>query len=244
MASQTNPELYTIYAEIIRSEQILYRNFLRLLFSADYVETPGFVEIPDDKGQMQRIPNPHTETLKLPSARKTCPHCHVISTDEGWEYCAHTDAKNVTTTYQTKYLDWKPLFNTDGFNKIISSILAATDEIMSTGNINVDDKKSEQVSLKNLAFEKVLAINEVITENTYDWSATGAPNISDGLYYLLDCELFDHFFFVTSRSRGAYLLNGMQTTSKVEFKNPSQGGSYNESPRGEKKGLGEIFFGR
>lgn len=241
MAQGENKELMTIYAQIINSERIMYKNALRKLYSADWQEVPNYMDVPDESGNIQHIPNPETKIIKLPSSRKICLNCNRIYSegDVNYDICYHCNIK-------PKYLEWKPTFNENGFNGIISSILTGTDEIMSTGNVIVDQtknksKKEETLSLKLMAYESIVAINDTITENIMDWSATGEPNITEGQFYRLDQEMFDHFYFTMTRSKEAYLLERMAQTSSVAFSNPGQKPS--ESEREQKRGLGEMLFG-
>jgi hypothetical protein len=239
MAGADNKELVSIFSQVINSERIVYKNALRELFSADYQEVPDYLEIPDEKGQMQKIPNPKIEVVKLPSSRKTCSECErvYVEEDENYSFCFHCNKP-------THYLDWDPLFNENGFNGTISKILAGTDEIMSTGNINVKDKKQETISFKKMAYEKVVGINDAISENIFKWSATGKPNLSEGQMYSLDMSMFDHFYFCTSRSKEAYLLEQMRNTSSINF-NSKVSGTGEDQPKAEKKGgLTEFFLGK
>ena len=241
-AAANNPELYTIYARVIDSEKIMYRNLLRMLHSSDYIEVPGFTEIPDSKGKLQRIPNPETKIVKLPSPRRICPKCHKVYDNANNEivYCINPRHKIL---HMTEYLDWRPRFNENGFNGIMSPILAGTDEIMSSGNVNTKlSKEKESLPLKNMAYEKVVSILDMVTENTYDWSAAGKPTLTQGEYYYLGSEMFDHFYFTMSRSIDAFLLTEMGQATKTIYSNPQS--PHEAAEKASKKGgLRELFLG-
>lgn len=230
MQQDSNKELFMIFAEIINSEKTLYRNVLRLYYSADYIEATDYQELEDESGKIQKIPITTTKVVKLPSADKICPECKkVFKASGGMESGAltcdmHKDKEgNEKDGPVLQYLNWSPIFNENGFNKLMSLVLAGTDQIMSTGSVNQPgEDREERLPLKEMAIRATAANLSAITENTYEWSATGKLELTRGMYASIANMICDHYFFTMTRSKGKEnLLYHMAQTSKVVYNNPS-----------------------
>lgn len=244
MNQGNNRELFMLYSEVINSEKVLYRNVLRLYYSADLIDHTDYTEIPDEEGNVQKIPTTKTQVVKLPSSNKTCPVCHKFFRDQA-DTLIYCDKKHegLKKKVRLMYRDWSPIFNETGFNRLMSMVLSGTDEIMSTGAINMQgEDKEEKIPLKEMALRATFANLSAITENMYEWSATGKMELTRGMYSSICNMICDHYFFTMSRSKGKdNLLSLMAQSSKFVYSNPS-----NQEPRrdqNQSKGWLNTFFG-
>lgn len=238
-----------IYSQIINSSRVMYRNLLRHLYSADLIEITDTQNIEGADGKSHEIRTPVPKIQKLPSSNKICPRCRKLYVEEIDTCSACVDAAGNKNVIQLEYLNWRPLLNDNGFNQVASIVLSCTDEIMSTGNINAQMKNSvsmkinERLDLTNMAVETTNSILRTITENIYEWSATGKPNITKGQYLTLADVICDHIYWVYSRSIEAFMVESIKDSTKFSIGAPAP--SRIDSPRVEKpKSLSEIFFGR
>jgi hypothetical protein len=242
---ESNRELILIYSEIINSEKTLYRNLLRLFHSCDYIEDTEYIEIPNELGKIEKIPTTKTKIIKLPSSDKTCPECHKIFKDECALFCdnpVHTEAEKPKLQYHT----WSPIFDANGFNKIMTFILAGTDQIMSTGSLNVDgEDKEEKIPMKEMAIRATAANLSAITENIYEWSATGKMELTRGMYSSVANMICDHYFMTLSRSKGKEnLLWMMGNANKMVIGNGGQGQNQRDQANSSRPGFWDTMLGR
>lgn len=252
-----NKELFLIFAEIINSEKTMYRNILRLYYSADYIEDTEYTEIQDEEGNIQKIPTTKSKVVKLPSADKICPACKKVfkskgSVELGDIFCdqevhkgkTHNDGTPVSAP-KLEYLNWSPIFNENGFNKLMSLVFMGTDQIMSTGSINLpgETDKDEKIPLKEMAIRGAAANLSAITENTFEWSATGKQELTRGMYSSIANSICDHYFFTMTRSKGKEnLLYHMAQTSRVVYNNPSEHPGQRKEET-QSKGIFSMLFG-
>lgn len=238
--NNNNEKVLHIYSQIINSSRVMYRNLLRLLYSADLIDVDEVQKIEGADGSIQEIKTPIPKIQKLPSSNKICTKCRQVYPEEINSCCS----------IDTIYLDWKPLLNDNGFNQICSIVLANTDEIMSTGNINIGNfdvsggkvKTKEVLKISDMAIETTFSVLKTITENIYDWSATGKPNITSGQYQMLANMICDHIYWVYTRSIDAYLVEAMKETSKLSIGSAPRT-AYAEPQPNRQKSFTDIFFG-
>ena len=217
----------------------MYRNLLRMLYSADLIDVDEIQIIEGADGTKQEIKTPIPKIQKLPSSNKICVVCKQVYPEEITSCCSK----------ETIYLDWKPLLNDNGFNQICSIILANTDEIMSTGNINIGNyniingqtKTKEILKLSDMAIETTFSILKTISENIYEWSATGKPNITRGQYEMMANMICDHIYWVYTRSIDAYLVEAMKDSSRLNIGTNSRNPMEQQQPK--PKSFSDIFFG-
>lgn len=240
----------TIFADIINTQKILYRNLLRLLYSCDLIEQVEYTEIPDAQGNLIKIPTPKkTEIVKVPSASKYCAVCfesHEKMQKQHSEPKIYPEKKIFCPNCKSllTYYDWRPLVKAQGFNYIISTVMADSDEIMSTGYIKEDSFRGKKYpQIEKLAVSSAISILESITENAADWSPTSNPNLSKGQYKSLGLLLAKHYYFTMSRSIEAKMINSMGASTELKIINSPTSEDRNVGAATKPKSWKDIFFG-